>query len=83
MINYQQLLVILSDWMMSDKNLTFIKLAESLRNWTDCNPKAIHNSEKHEKYMRENTLKERESKNRESNPKTRVCIIVRNQDINP
>ena len=31
----------------------FLKLAESLRNWTDRNSKTIHNSEKHEKYKRE------------------------------
>ena len=54
----------------------FHKLIESLRKWTDRNPKTIHNSEKHEKYKRENVFqtKEQESKNRESNPKTRACI---------
>ena len=53
----------------------FRKLVESLRNWTDRNPKTICNSEKHEKYKRENVfqIKEQESKNRESNPKTRAC----------
>ena len=32
------------------QELDFPKLAESLRKWTDRNPRAIHNSEKHEKY---------------------------------
>ena len=35
------------------QELDFLKLAESLRNWTDRNSKTIHNSEKHEKYKRE------------------------------
>ena len=54
----------------------FPKLVESLRKWTDRNLKAIHNSEKHEKYKRENIfqIKEQESKNFESYPKTRACI---------
>ena len=59
----------------------FLKLAESLRNRTDCNLKTLHNSEKHEKYKRENIFqwKGRECKNRESNPKA----SVRDQDIKP
>ena len=35
----------------------FPKLVESLRMWTDHNPKKIHNSEKHEKYKRICTCK--------------------------
>ena len=54
----------------------FPKLVESLRKWADRNPKTIHDSEKHEKYKRENVsqIKEQESKNRESNPKTSAGI---------
>ena len=54
----------------------FPKLVESLRKWTDRNPKTICNSEKHKKYKRENVfkIKEQESKNRQSNPETRACI---------
>ena len=38
------------------QELDFLKLAESLRNWTDRNPKEIHNSEKNDKHKRENTF---------------------------
>ena len=31
----------------------FLKLTESLCNWTDRNVEAMHNSEKYEKYKRE------------------------------
>ena len=45
----------------------------------------MHNSEKHEKCEHENIsqIKGRECKNRESDPKTTVCNVVRNQDIKP
>ena len=67
------------------QELHFLKLAESLRSWTDCNAKAMHSSEKHEKYKRENIfqIKGRECKNLESNPKTNVSNAVRNQEIKP
>ena len=44
----------------------FPKLEESLHKWTDRNPKTINNSEKHQKYKRENVfqIKEQEPKNR-------------------
>ena len=63
----------------------FLKLAEPLHKWTDRNLKRIHNSDKHEKYKRENIfqIKRRECKNREANPKTSICKSVRNQDIKP
>ena len=67
------------------QQLDFLKLVELLRNWIDCNAKTMHNSEKHEKCEHENIsqIKGRECKNRESNPKTTVCNVVRNQDIKP
>ena len=73
-INYQKLWVTFSDWMMS----------ESLRNRTDRNLKMLHNSEKHEKYKRENIfqIKGREYKIHESNAKTSACKVVRYEDIN-
>ena len=54
----------------------FPKLVESLRNWTDGNPKTTHSSDKHEKYKRESVyqIEEQEYKTRESNSKLRVCI---------
>ena len=47
------------------QELDFLKLAESLRNWSDRNLKTLHNSEKHEKYKRQNIfqIKGRECKN--------------------
>ena len=73
------------DTMNKLRDITLDKLPLSLRNWTDRNLKRIYNSEKHEKYNRENIFKTkgRQCKNRESNPKTSVCNIVRNQDIKP
>ena len=63
----------------------FLKLAESLCNRTDRNLKTIKISEKHKKDKRENIfqLNAWECKNRESNSKTSVCKILRNQDIKP
>ena len=48
--------IIVDFFRLDDKwrELDFLKLAESLHNWTDCNLKTIHKSEKHEKYKREN-----------------------------
>ena len=56
----------------------FSKIVEPLHKWTDRNPNAIRNSEKYEKYKRENVyqIKEQEPKNCESNPKPRIFIHI-------
>ena len=56
----------------------FSKLAESLQMSTDRNPNAVNISEEHEKYKHENVhqIKEKGSKNRESNPKPHAGIHI-------
>ena len=56
----------------------FLNLAEPLHNRTDRNLKTLHNSEKHEKYKRQNIFqrKGRKFKGRQPRPKTSVCKIV-------
>ena len=79
MLTLDKLPKIMGDFLRLDHEWQeFLNLAEPLRNRTNRNLKTLHNSEKHEKYKRENIFqrKGRKFKDRQPKPKTSVCKIV-------